>query len=69
MTISSKPAQLVVSIKQHSMHIGKSTRMAGTDESSFEYEVFHKPANPRLWMIKNKLKCRKAVGWTCMQEK
>jgi hypothetical protein len=46
MTIFLEPAQSVVSIKQHLMHIGKSTRMVGMDESSFEYEVFHEPANP-----------------------
>jgi hypothetical protein len=46
MTIFLRPAQLVVSIKQHLMHIGKSTRMVGTDKSSFEYEVFYEPINP-----------------------
>jgi hypothetical protein len=46
MTIFSEPAQSVVSIKQHLMHIGKSTRMAGMDERRFEYEAFHEPANP-----------------------
>jgi hypothetical protein len=54
MTIFLKPAQLVVSIKQHSMHIGKSTRMAGTDESSFEYEFFHEPANPTNPVVDDK---------------
>ena len=68
MTIFLNPVELVVSNKQHSMHIGKSARMAGTNESSFEYEVFHEPANLQLWMVKNKLKCRKSVSQTCMQE-
>jgi hypothetical protein len=27
------------------MHIGKSVRMAGMDESSFEYEVLYEPSN------------------------
>jgi hypothetical protein len=27
------------------MHIGKSVRMAGTNESSFEYEVFNELTN------------------------
>jgi hypothetical protein len=70
MKIFLKPAQSVVSIKQHSMHIGKSTRMAGTDKSNFEYEVFHEPANPWLWMIKNKLSVEKwSVGLACRRNK
>jgi hypothetical protein len=46
MTIFLNPVELVVSNKQHSMHIGKRERMARTDESSFEYEFFYEPANP-----------------------
>jgi hypothetical protein len=65
-----KPPQLVVSIKQHSMHIGKSARMAGMDESSFEYDVFYKSANPWLWMIKNNSSVeQKSVGLVCRRNK
>jgi hypothetical protein len=35
------------------MHIEKRNKMAGMDEREFEYEVFHEPANPWLWMIEN----------------
>jgi hypothetical protein len=55
------------------MHIGKSKRMAGTDESEFEYGAFHEPANlgthkPMVMDDKKYVKCRKAVGQTCMQK-
>jgi hypothetical protein len=30
------------------MHIEKRKRMAGMDESEFEYGDFHEPANPRI---------------------
>jgi hypothetical protein len=32
----------------------KEREWRGQDESSFEYEIFYEPANPQLWMIKNK---------------
>jgi hypothetical protein len=55
------------------MHIGKNTRMAGMDESSFEYEVFHEPVNlgtcqPAIVDDKKYVKCGKGVDWTCMQK-
>jgi hypothetical protein len=54
------------------MHIGKSKRMVGTDESEFEYGSFHEPANrePMNPVMDDQkyVKCRKAVGRTCMQK-
>jgi hypothetical protein len=56
------------------MHIGKSKRMVGMDESDFEYGAFHEPANPgtrepAVMDDQKYVKCRKVVGRTCMQEK
>ena len=47
--------------------------MEKTDESEFEYEAFHEPANPRarkpkVMDDKKYTKCRKAADWTCMQK-
>jgi hypothetical protein len=45
MMISLEPAESIVSIKKHLMHIGKIKRMVGTNERKFEYGALHEPVN------------------------
>jgi hypothetical protein len=52
------------------MHIGISERMAGMNDSEFEYGDFHEPMNPWLWMIKNMLSVKRwSVGLACRRDK